>query len=238
MSFMLAGCFASKEEKMRHRALPFYNEALDNFLNGQLSSARDKVLLAIDKYPAFVEAHILYQRIRAKNGETKKLLKEYRNLMKENPNEPIYIYLYARLIDDLDEQERLYQKIIDIAPDCSWGYFGLGWVYYKEQRFNDAIDHFEQAIKLDPYNPLFHLNLGATYFLTKQNYDAEQELKKATELSPKMVTGWLDLAAIYYQRAQFDKAVQCLRKYLNIYPAAPERKKVKKLLLQLNGGRT
>ncbi len=233
---VLFGCFASKEEKMRHKALPFYNEALDYFLMGQYSMARDKALLAIERYPQFVEAHILFQRIRAHEGEMEKMLREYRKLMKENSREPIYIFLYARLLDDIDEQERLYQKITDISPNCPWGYFGLGWVFYKRQRYSDAAEHFEQAVKIDPYNPLFHLNLGAIYFLMKRNYDAEQELKKAAELSPKTVNVWLNLATVYYQRAEFDKAVESLRKYINLYPAAPNIRKVRRTIIQLNGG--
>lgn len=234
---VFAGCFASKEEKMRHRALPFYNDALDQFLNGQIPLARDKVLLAIDKYPRFVEAHILYQRIRAASRETKELLREYRKLMRQNPSDPLYIFLYARLLDDLDEQERLYRKAIDLDKDFAWGYFGLGWVYYKRQRYSDAAEHFEQAVKLDPQNPIFHLNLGATYYLMKHNYDAESELRRAVELCPRLVSGWLDLATVYYQRADFPKAVEALNKYINLYPAAPDRDRVERLILQLNGGR-
>jgi len=234
---LFTGCFASKEEKMRQRALPFYNEAFNYFLNGKLGTARDKILLAIDKFPHFVEAHILYQRIRASNLETKDLLKEYRRLMKENPNDAVYIYLYTRLLDDLEEQERLYKKVTDLDPDNGWGYFGLGWVYYKNQRFSDAADHLEQAVKLDNSNAIFHLNLGAVYFLMKHNHDAEVELKKAVEISPKLVEGWLDLATVYYQRAEFDKAVESLRKYINLYPAAPDKEKTLKIVMQLSGGK-
>ncbi|MCD6594908.1 hypothetical protein DRQ29_03950 [bacterium] len=237
MSAFLSGCFASKEEKMRNNAVPFYNEALEYFLNGKPDMAREKVLMAIDRYPTFVEAHILYQRIRAGKLETKELLKEYRRLMKENSNEPRYIYLYARLLDDFDEQERLYRKVIDLDSDCSWGYFGLGWVYYKTQRYPDAAEHFEQAVKLEPNNALFHLDLGAVYYLMQHNHDAEVELKKAVEILPRLVEGWSDLGAIYYQRAEFTKAVESLRKYLNLYPAAPDKNKIKKVVMQLSGGK-
>jgi len=237
MVAFLSGCFASKEEKMRNNAMPFYNEALEYFLRGKPDMAREKVLKAIDRYPTFVEAHILYQRIRAGKLETKDLLKEYRRLMKENPDEPRYIYLYARLLDDFDEQERLYKKVIDIDSDCPWGYFGLGWVYYKMQRYPDAAEHFEQAVKLDPNNALFHLDLGAVYYLMQHNHDAEVELQKAVQISPRLVEGWCDLASVYYQRAEFTKAVESLRKYLNLYPAAPDRKKIGKLIMQLSGGK-
>ncbi|RKZ30297.1 hypothetical protein DRQ33_07975 [bacterium] len=232
----LVGCFASREEKMRNKALPFYNEAIEYFLTGKPEIAREKVLLAIERYPGFVEAHILYQRIRAKNLETKDLIKEYRRLMKENPNEPKYVFLYARLIEDIEEQERFYQKAIDLGSDCPWGYFGLGWIYYKTQRYADAAEHFEQAIKLDPENPLFHLNLGAVYYLMQHNHDAEIHLKRAVELAPRMVEGWLNLGTVYYQRADFDKSVEVLRKYLNLYPAAPDAEKVRNIVMQLSGG--
>ncbi len=233
----LSGCFASKEEKARRAAMPFYQEALSQFLEGNLDVAREKAVLAIDKYPEFVEAHILYQRIVAKDLKTKKLIKEYRKLMKEHPDNPKYIFLYARLLDDLDEQERLYKKIVDIDKNCPWGYFGLGWVYYKRGKYEDAAEHFEQAVKLDPDNPLFHLDLGAVYYLMKHYQDAETQLLKAAELSPRMVEAWYDLATLYFQRIEFDKAVDALEKYLNLYPAAPDRREVKKLIAQLSGGR-
>lgn len=236
-SGVFTGCFASKEEKMRTRAMPFYEEALRHFREGNLEAARERAVLATHRYPGFVEAHILYQRILAKQLETKDLLKEYRKLMKESPDDPKFIFLYARLLDDLDEQERLYKKILDIDKNCPWGYFGLAWVYYKRGQYDDAIENMEQAVKLDPNNPLFHLDLGALYYLTRRYNDAEKELKKAAEIYPKLPEIWYDLATVYYQMADFDKAVESLQKYLDFYPAAPDAKKVKKLITQLSGGR-
>ena len=235
--WLFGGCFASEAERKRRAAMPFYQEALNRFLDGDLETAREKSVLATHKYPDFVEAHILYQRIRAKQLETKSLLKEYRKLMKGNPDNPNFIFLYARLLDDLDEQERLYKKITDIDKNCPWGYFGLGWVYYKRGQYDAAAEHFEQAVKLDPKNPLFHLDLGAAYYLMKHYRDAESELLKAAELAPKLVEVWYDLGTVYYQLSEYDKAVEALRKYVDLYPAAPDGKKVKKMITQLSGGR-
>jgi len=237
ISVLVAGCFASSEEKMRRKAIPFYREALDYFYDGQFPIAKDKVLLAMKQYPQFVEAHILYQRILAHDKMTKELLKEYHKLMKDHPGNPIYIYLYARLLDDLDEQERLYKRILDIDKDCPWGYFGLGWVSYKRMDYATAAENFQKAVQLDPNNPLFHLNLGAVYYLMGHSHDATDEILKATELDPKFANAWYSLAATYYQRAEFDKAAEALRKYINIYPAAPDRRKVEKTIMQLSGGK-
>ncbi len=236
--FMVNGCFASKEEKMLKTAQPFYSEALDYFLTGQLDTALGKVMIAIDKYNTYIEAHILYQRIKAKKLEMRQLLNEYRKLMQQFPNDPEYVFLYARLLDDLDEQARLYKKSIDMDKDFSWGYFGLGYVAYKTDRLNDAAAYLEQAIKLDPANAFFHLNLGSVYYLMRLNRDAELEFVKAVELSPKLVEGWLNLATVYYQNPDYEKAVEALRKYLNLYPAAPDFNDVQKKMLQISGGRT
>ena len=71
----------------------------------------------------------------------------------------------------------------------------------------------------------------------KHYRDAESELLKAAELAPKLVEVWYDLGTVYYQLSDYDKAVEALRKYVDLYPAAPDGKKVKKMITQLSGGR-
>ncbi len=231
------GCFATPKEKQLSNAIPHYNKALEDFLNGQYPLAKDEALLAIREYNEYVEAHILYQRIQARNRETKALLKEYKELMKSNPGNDTYIYLFGRLLDDLEEQERYCQKVIDLNENNAWGYFGLGWTNYKRSRYADATENFEKAVKIEPNNALFHMNLGSIYYLRGHSFEALDELRKATQLSPKLVSAWLALAATYYKQAEYEKAVESLRKYINNYPDAPDKKEIEKLILQINGGK-
>lgn len=231
----LSGCFASKDEKLRMKAMPHYEEALDKFLNGEYPLAKDKILTAIKIYPEFVEGHILYQWILAKIGEGDKLPKQYNELMRKRSDRPEFIFLYARLLDDIDQQENYYKRLIDIAPENPWGYFGLGWVYYKRMRLSDASAQFEKSIEIDSSIALFHLNLGAVYYLMGMNTEAINRFQIASSLNPRMANVWANLSQAYYKRGDFEQASDALERYIRYWTNAPDIFAMQKRLIQLRG---
>lgn len=67
------------------------------------------------------------------------------------------------------EAERLYQRCLQLAPDCAEAYFMLGLLHEQQRNASAAAEHLRRAVYLDPnhYEALCHLAL-----LAEQDGDA------------------------------------------------------------------
>jgi tetratricopeptide (TPR) repeat protein len=104
---------------------------------------------------------------------------------------------------------------------------------YKNAKYEDAIGHFEQAVKLDPSLLNARLYL-ATAFAQQyipgadtpdNNKMAEQAIdqyKGVLERDPKNVNSVKGIASLYYQMKQFDKAKEYHKKASELDPNDPE----------------
>ena len=59
----------------------------------------------------------------------------------------------------------------------------LGWVFYKKGLGNLAVPHFQDSIRGDGKNPIYHYHLGLAYAAAGNPTDARTSLNKALELS-------------------------------------------------------
>jgi len=108
-----------------------------------------------------------------------------------------------------------------------------GVASYKNARYEEAIDHFQQAVTLDPSLLNARLYLATAY---AQQYipgvDAEDnnrlgqqaidQYKAVLERDPKSINSVKGIAYIYLQMKKFDDAKTYYRKALEIDPNDPE----------------
>ncbi|RKZ31665.1 hypothetical protein DRQ36_01210 [bacterium] len=235
LTLLLSGCWTSKREKQYLLAKPHYEAAFAYHREGKIPQAKEEILVALDEYPEFVEAHIFYQKLRAKEVKPEELLDEYDRLLKQNQSNPRFHFLYGRLLGELEKQEAVYKRALELDPENPWGYFGLGWVAFKRSEYDEAAEYLEKCIELEPENPLFHCDLGGIYYYMGIYDDAIAELTVARELNPLYPTAYANLATAYYQRGDFDMAVTMLEEYIRLAPAADDVEEMQRKLIQLRG---
>jgi tetratricopeptide (TPR) repeat protein len=103
------------------------------------------------------------------------------------PDDPYILYRKATWTwsrGDLEEAERLYQRLIEIRPNWVISYNQLGYIAMMQGRFAEAEEYFKsyRFIAPDQANP--HDSLGEL-FITLGRYDeAEESLEKAIEIKP------------------------------------------------------
>ncbi len=88
-------------------------------------------------------------------------------------------WLYAdKLGTNLAEAEKLARRAYELAPDATHIYDTLGWILYKQGRYTEALNAFEQALVHTPNNAeyLYHASLAAM-----ENGQPAQALKYLTQ---------------------------------------------------------
>jgi tetratricopeptide (TPR) repeat protein len=145
-------------------------------------------VLAIDTSNLNPREQFFIERSRAYHDERSEdivaLVDEY---IAKYPNDP-YILNQKALrtwhLGELEEAERLYQRLVEINPNWVIAYNQLGYITMMQGRFAEAEEYFKsyRFIAPDQANP--YDSLGEL-FITVGRYDeAEETLEKAIEIKP------------------------------------------------------
>lgn len=146
----------------------------------------------------------------------------FNHALKYTTNKP---YLYNALANSyvennrFDEAEKVYLQSVAVAPDFGATNSGLGYVYSKLGKHDEALKYFQRAIETNkPAVAADYFNLGSTYINLKKNDEAEKALLKAIELEPLYVPAHYNLGWIYDGRGQKELAAKYYRKAAELEP--------------------
>jgi len=105
---------------------------------------------------------------------------------------------------------RRWQNVVNQNPQSPVGYENLGFIYYKMERYSQAINTFNRALDLDPDRVMAKINLGRTYRELGNNELAIEYLEEGAEFTtPTNKAGpFYDIAQIYEDDGDTEKAVE------------------------------
>ncbi len=93
-------------------------------------------------------------------------------------------YMWAERGEKLEMGLALIQKALKAEPDNAAFIDTLGWIYYMQEHYQDALDQLEKACGLIPDDPAIWEHLGDVYLKLGRPQAAVQQWEKALELAP------------------------------------------------------
>ena len=63
-------------------------------------------------------------------------------------------------------------------------WYGLGAIYYRQEKYALAEYHFQRALSMNPGSSVLHCYLGMTYHANKRCHDALRHLRLAAAAEP------------------------------------------------------
>jgi tetratricopeptide (TPR) repeat protein len=95
-------------------------------------------------------------------------------------------YMFAEKGIRLDEAERLIQKALEIEPENGFYIDSLGWAYYQQGRYGDAVRELRRAVELTrtKEDPVIFDHLGEAYLKAGDEPAALAAWEKSLELDP------------------------------------------------------
>ena len=116
-----------------------------------------------DNERAYFRMGVVYDKMDMKD-ESIATMKQVITLKPDHANALNYLgYTYADLGINLEEAEMLIQKALQIKPNDGYITDSLGWVYYKQGRYQEALTLLLKASELAPDDAIILEHVGDTY---------------------------------------------------------------------------
>jgi len=131
----------------------------------------------------------------------------------------------------------LLAAILGCGGDNAEKYMQEGFVYFQQQKYDEAIVSYEKAIKLEPRDAAAYNMMGMAYRFKYNRLRVpalrQKEMaafQKAVEIDPKNWVAMINLATDYYADGQKGKAAALFKKALELNPNHPEKAAIEKMI--------
>ena len=94
-------------------------------------------------------------------------------------------YMFSELDKNLDEAEKLLDRALAIEPENAAFLDSIGWVYYRQGRFKEALVKVQHAATKLPKDAVILDHLGDIYLALHDVEKALLHWKRAAEADPK-----------------------------------------------------
>lgn len=146
-------------------------------------------------------------------GKLEEAEKAYQEILEQYPEQPGIHYRIGRLIlagqptpSSVDDARKEFEAELQIDPNTASAEFMLGDLDRQAQQWNDAIDHFGRATKLDAGFSEAFLGLGLSLNAAGKHADAVAPLEKYVKMEPTDPAGHYQLAIAYARTGRMQDA--------------------------------
>jgi tetratricopeptide (TPR) repeat protein len=105
-----------------------------------------------------------------------------------------------------DRAEELYNEAISLNDKNSYAFFALGVLYDGQNKPEMALEKFEEAYEMKPYNSEYHSNYAYALYENKSYEKAEEEYLDVNLWDPYFLTTYFDLSKVYLVQGKIYEA--------------------------------
>ncbi len=193
---------------------------------GKVEEAEQRARKYIQAHSASPDAHFLLGLILFKAVRAKESLAEYTEGAKYREPSPYDLEIVALdyvLLRDYMDADKWMSKSLERNPNNSEGWYYLGRTKHSENRFEEAVQAFEECLKQEPRNIKAEDNLGLAYAALGQVDEAAAAYRKAIAWQAQKVDKdegpFLDLGSLLLDQRRPKEAMPYLMQAAQLSPA-------------------
>jgi putative GTP pyrophosphokinase len=145
-------------------------------------------------------------------------------------NNIFYEALNAHISNNLGKAIELYTRLIAISPN-HYVYNHRGLVYFSLSKYEEALNDFNMAIRMEPNDTRVYTNRGLTYHMLKELAKALADFNKSLELNPLWPDTFYGRALTYYDMGNLHSALEDCDKAIALKPDFKQAVKFKQYML-------
>jgi tetratricopeptide (TPR) repeat protein len=117
-----------------------------------------------------------------------------------------------------ESPETLWSDTLIKNPSCWVGHNNLGLILLQNGQLDEAVEHFQKALEINPEYSEAYSNLGLAFYRKGRLDDAITNYQQALEITPKSFVTHGDLGNALFQEGRVADAVVQYREALDIKP--------------------
>jgi serine/threonine-protein kinase len=125
---------------------------------------------------------------------------------------------------DWGAADREYRKALALSPSYAVAHHWYGGFLMLMGRFDEAIAHRNEAVRLDPLSPQFHAARGSPFLLSRRYPEAIVAYRKALVLDPKLGRVHLSIASALLYNGDLKGALAEIERGRAVLGDTPEAK--------------
>jgi tetratricopeptide (TPR) repeat protein len=104
-------------------------------------------------------------------------------------------------------------------------------LYFDAERFTDAVQWYEEAVRLDPRDVNASTDLGISYYYTNQADRALAQFQRSLALDPKHSKTLLNVGIVLaFGKQDLDGAAKAFQQVIDVAPGSPEARSARQAL--------
>ena len=152
-------------------------------------------------------------------------LAQFRQILEQNPDSAAAHMLSGEALDGLGRTVEAipeFEAAAKAAPREPNVHFGLGYLYWKQHKYDEAKAAFETELSIDPAHAQALAYLGDIDLKRNDPEKAIPQLNRAVHLRGDIRIAYLDLGIIYSQQKKYPEALAALQHAEKLDPAQPD----------------
>ncbi|MEZ5831055.1 MAG: adenylate/guanylate cyclase domain-containing protein [Dongiaceae bacterium] len=156
-------------------------------------------------------------RNRPKNLEAYDLTVRARQLTEESPQASAEAKVLLERAIELDPEFAEARRELALTCWLHWAHWGGSEAEHRQQ----AVDHAELAVKLDPTDPGCRWMLGMMYAYERRFEESDREFAKAVDLDPNCADAWAEMSDMSLLAGRLDECLEQIQKAFRLNPMPP-----------------
>ena len=114
------------------------------------------------------------------------------------------------------EIDQNYQRARDLLSAIKKEHYAIGWTYFDDSHYNEAITEFKKAINIDSQFKEAHFHLGVSYIAQKRYAEAINVFEKTISIDQRFKEAYFNLGLAHFEREEYEAAREAANNALEI----------------------
>lgn len=151
-------------------------------------------------------------------GQKEKALEKFDEAISKDPDNIYILDEKAKYIDDLDEVQKIYDKIIEINPNYVDAYYQKSIISIYQKNAEKALEYAKKAVEMDCNNEEYQYNLARIYGNQGEFDKAIDCAKFSLSITPNDIDKYWFIGYMYLEKNDVECAMTYFKEILSINP--------------------